>query len=65
MRGRRRWPLALRALKLLRPLGRLLGRGGKISVAPPPLSAWTASRDLPLPPRETFRERWTREEGGK
>jgi L-lactate dehydrogenase complex protein LldF len=63
MRGRRRWPLALRALKLARPLGRLLGRNGKISVAPPPLSAWTASRDLPLPPAETFRERWAREEG--
>jgi L-lactate dehydrogenase complex protein LldF len=64
MRGRRRWPLALRALRLLRPLGRLLGRNGKISVAPPPLSAWTASRDLPLPPPETFRERWAREEDG-
>jgi L-lactate dehydrogenase complex protein LldF len=63
MRGRRTWPLALRALKLARPLGRVLGRFGKLSVAPPPLSAWTASRDLPVPPAETFRERWTREEG--
>jgi L-lactate dehydrogenase complex protein LldF len=65
MRGRRRWPLALRALRLLRPLGRLLGRSGKISVAPPPLSAWTASRDLPLPPPEPFRERWAREQGNR
>jgi L-lactate dehydrogenase complex protein LldF len=61
MRGRRRWPLALRALKLVRPLGKLLGRNGRISVAPPPLSAWTAARDLPLPPAESFRERWARE----
>jgi len=62
MRGRRRWPLALRAMKLVRPLGRLLGRNGRISIAPPPLSAWTAARDLPLPPSESFRERWAREQ---
>lgn len=61
MRGRRRWPLALRAMKLVRPLGKLIGRGGRISVAPPPLSAWTAARDLPLPPPQSFRERWARE----
>jgi L-lactate dehydrogenase complex protein LldF len=62
MRGRRRWPLALRALKLVRPLGRLLGRNGRISIAPPPLSAWTKARDLPLPPAESFRDRWARQE---
>jgi L-lactate dehydrogenase complex protein LldF len=60
MRGRRRWPLAVRALKLARPIGRLLGRDGRISVAPPPLSAWTAARDLPLPAAESFRARWAR-----
>ncbi|MFD7657805.1 LutB/LldF family L-lactate oxidation iron-sulfur protein [Actinosynnema sp. NPDC059797] len=46
-------------------VGRLLGRRtGRISVLPPPLSAWTASRDLPRPPKETFREWWQRERGG-
>jgi L-lactate dehydrogenase complex protein LldF len=28
---------------------------------PPPLSAWTSSRELPVPPRETFRDWWQRE----
>jgi L-lactate dehydrogenase complex protein LldF len=40
-------------------VGRLLSRGrGRISSAPPPLSAWTASRDLPEPPPQTFRQWW-------
>jgi L-lactate dehydrogenase complex protein LldF len=39
--------------------GRLLaGRRGRISSLPPPLSAWTSARDLPAPPRQTFREWW-------
>jgi L-lactate dehydrogenase complex protein LldF len=43
---------------------RLLGRStGRISALPPPLSAWTASRDAPRPPAETFREWWARERG--
>nr|WP_246267193.1 LutB/LldF family L-lactate oxidation iron-sulfur protein [Pseudonocardia xinjiangensis] len=45
-------------------LGRLLGRSaGRISTLPPPLSAWTGSRDAPRPPAETFREWWARERG--
>jgi L-lactate dehydrogenase complex protein LldF len=41
--------------------GRVLGRRtGRISTLPPPLSAWTASRDLPRPPAETFRAWWRR-----
>jgi len=40
--------------------GRLVGRGGRISSLPPPLSAWTSARDLPVPPRETFRQWWSR-----
>jgi L-lactate dehydrogenase complex protein LldF len=45
--------------------GRLLGRGAdRIRALPPPLSAWTASRDAPRPPAETFREWWARERGG-
>ena len=57
-----RWRLLQRGSRL----GRLLGRRSdgdrrRITSLPPPLSAWTASRDLPLPPSETFREQWLRE----
>ena len=45
--------------------GRLLGRAaGRITTLPPPLSRWTASRDAPRPPAETFREWWAREPEG-
>src|SRR5262249_43477389 len=43
---------------------RALGRGGRIRRLPPPLSAWTAARDAPAPPAQTFREWWQREHGG-
>jgi L-lactate dehydrogenase complex protein LldF len=44
--------------------GRLLARGtGRIRSLPPPLSAWTSSRDIPAPPPETFREWWARTRG--
>jgi L-lactate dehydrogenase complex protein LldF len=44
--------------------GRVLGgRRGRIRTLPPPLSGWTASRDLPAPPKETFREWWSRTRG--
>src|SRR3954449_6432942 len=43
---------AQRAAKLARIAGRR-GRG-----LPPPLNGWTASRDLPEPPKETFRDWW-------
>jgi L-lactate dehydrogenase complex protein LldF len=43
--------------------GRLLGRRGRIRSLPPPLSAWTATRDAPVPPRETFRQWWRRTGG--
>jgi L-lactate dehydrogenase complex protein LldF len=52
MKGRRRWSLALR----LAPLIRLVRRGG-----PPPVSRWTSVRDLPEPPRESFRDWWVKE----
>ena len=48
-----RWARALRGARA----GRLLGR---IPAATPPLAAWTATRDLPVPPPETFREWWQR-----
>jgi L-lactate dehydrogenase complex protein LldF len=44
--------------------GRALGRRGRIRRLPPPLSAWTAARDAPAPPAQTFREWWQHEHGG-
>ncbi len=38
--------------------GRLLGRKGTISSLPPPLAAWTAARDAPVPAAQTFRQWW-------
>jgi L-lactate dehydrogenase complex protein LldF len=43
--------------------GRLLARHGRFSSLPPPLSAWTSSRDAPAPPAEAFREWWARTRG--
>jgi L-lactate dehydrogenase complex protein LldF len=44
--------------------GRLLRRGGRIRALPPPLSGWTAARDAPAPPAQTFREWWRERSGG-
>ncbi len=60
MRSPARWARALRSARL----GRLLARNGRIRALPPPLSAWTGTRDLPEPPPETFRDWWVREHGG-
>lgn len=43
-------------------LGRLLGRGGRIRALPPPASGWTDARDLPVPPKRTFRQWWDSDE---
>jgi L-lactate dehydrogenase complex protein LldF len=43
---------------------RPLARRGRIGRLPWPLSGWTDTRDLPEPPRETFRDWWRRERGG-
>jgi L-lactate dehydrogenase complex protein LldF len=60
MRDPRRWTLALRGARF----GRLLGRKRDvIRHLPPPLSAWTDSRDAPRPPKESFRDAWVREHG--
>ncbi len=41
--------------------GRLVaGKRGTISSLPWPMSAWTGSRDLPAPPKQTFRQWWKR-----
>lgn len=54
MAGPRRWQHAQRATRL----GRLISRSGLIRRLPFPLSRWTATRDLPEPPPQTFREWW-------
>jgi L-lactate dehydrogenase complex protein LldF len=40
-----------------------LARGGRIEHMPWPMSAWTMTRDLAQPPKETFRDWWKRERG--
>jgi L-lactate dehydrogenase complex protein LldF len=40
-------------------------RGRPLLPLPPPLSGWTASRDAPSPPAETFRDWWARTRGGR
>ena len=76
MRDRRRYAAALRATRAgLAPLRavkrRAIGRdqaagihGYTVRRLPWPLSAWTAHRDAPLPPGETFRDWWRRTHGG-
>ncbi|ASO21311.1 L-lactate dehydrogenase complex protein LldF [Actinoalloteichus hoggarensis] len=55
----RRWA----ATQRIAGIGRLLSRGGRISSLPWPGSKWTSSRDLPAPPKETFRAWWRRTRG--
>jgi len=54
MAGSRRFAAAQRA----GGIGRALGSRGRIRRLPPPLSAWTGARDLPVPPAQTFRQWW-------
>ncbi|MDT4911178.1 MAG: L-lactate dehydrogenase complex protein LldF [Pseudonocardiales bacterium] len=51
MRSAKRWALALRAMRI----GRVLRGRRRL---PPPLAGWTASRDLPVPPKQTLRDWW-------
>lgn len=56
----RRFTVAQKAVGL----GRLLaGKKGRISTLPPPLRGWTTARDIPAPPKQTFRQWWDSEEG--
>ncbi|MGW5113417.1 LutB/LldF family L-lactate oxidation iron-sulfur protein [Nocardia sp. NPDC004123] len=55
MRKQRRFT---RATWLLRAARLFRNRRGTLDRLPPPLSAWTSARDLPIPPRETFRTWW-------
>jgi L-lactate dehydrogenase complex protein LldF len=62
MRDRRRYAAALRAARRgAAPLRLAARRRGTVRRLPWPMSAWTDSRDAPLPAKETFREWWARE----
>ena len=43
----------------------VIGRRGLIGRMPAPLSRWTDARDLPAPPRESFRRWWARTDAGR
>jgi L-lactate dehydrogenase complex protein LldF len=60
LRSPRRLKAAQRAASATR---RLVGRSGRIRRLPPPLSAWTDTRDAPAPPPESFRTWWARTRG--
>jgi L-lactate dehydrogenase complex protein LldF len=42
---------------------RVVARNGRVRRLPPPLSAWTDTRDAPAPPPESFRAWWSRTRG--
>ncbi|MEU9578463.1 lactate utilization protein B [Streptomyces chilikensis] len=59
----RRPGLFTAAQKAAAPLRLAAGRDQVISRLPPPFDGWTDSRDLPAPPRRTFRSWMASEEG--
>ncbi|WKG04141.1 LutB/LldF family L-lactate oxidation iron-sulfur protein [Mycolicibacterium sp. HK-90] len=60
MAGAGRFALAEKVLVAGRVIA---GRDHRISALPWPASKWTASRDIPEPPAETFRQWWRRTHG--
>jgi L-lactate dehydrogenase complex protein LldF len=58
MAKRPRWASVLATLRVARLWS---WRTGQIRSLPPPLSAWTDRRDLPVPPRHTFLDWWHKE----
>ncbi|AOD23152.1 LutB/LldF family L-lactate oxidation iron-sulfur protein [Rhodococcus pyridinivorans] len=56
----RRWTAAQKAAGLGRVLA---GKKGKITHLPGPLAGWTDARDMPAPPKQTFRQWWASDEG--
>jgi L-lactate dehydrogenase complex protein LldF len=63
MSDARRFAAAQRAAGAGRLLARGRGTSARIRSLPPPLAAWTAARDAPAPPAETFRAWWARTRG--
>ena len=45
--------------------GKLLGRRTALGALPWPASSWSSARDVPVPPKETFRQWWDRTGGGQ
>ncbi|MGW0024745.1 LutB/LldF family L-lactate oxidation iron-sulfur protein [Rhodococcus sp. NPDC003383] len=61
MSSSRRWTAAQKAGGIG---GRIVaGKKGAISALPGPLGGWTAARDIPAPPKQTFRQWWDSDEG--
>ncbi len=60
MSSSRRWTAAQKAAGLGRVLA---GKKGKITNLPGPLAGWTDARDMPAPPKQTFRQWWASDEG--
>ncbi|HEX4833577.1 MAG TPA: lactate utilization protein B [Trebonia sp.] len=59
-------PRRLAAAQRAASAGRkVVARKGRIRRLPPPLSAWTDTRDAPAPPPESFRAWWSRTRGGQ
>ncbi len=54
----KRWSRLLRSMRAFR----FLARNGSIRNLPPPLNGWSATRDLPAPPEQSFRDWWTARE---
>ena len=57
MSNAKAWELATAGVKATRLIGK---KKGKIGALPFPASLWTGARDLPVAPKETFRQWWRR-----
>ncbi|GAB3585431.1 LutB/LldF family L-lactate oxidation iron-sulfur protein [Calidifontibacter terrae] len=53
-----------RAQKLSAFSGKLLGSRTSLGALPGPAASWSGARDIPTPPKETFRQWWNRTDGG-
>ena len=56
-----RWAAAVRSARAGRMLGRKRNAIGPIPL--PVASAWTGARDVPRPPKQSFRDWWAAEHG--